>query len=41
MGAERLAEPLTVADLARHARMSERTFARAFVAETGTTPCSG
>ena len=28
----------TVADLARHARMSERTFARRFVAETGTTP---
>ncbi len=27
-----------VADLARHARMSERTFARKFVAETGTTP---
>ena len=34
----RLAEPLAVADLARHARMSERTFARTFVAETGTTP---
>ena len=34
----RLAEPLAVADLARHARMSERTFARVFVAETGTTP---
>jgi transcriptional regulator GlxA family with amidase domain len=28
----------TVADLARHAQMSERTFARRFVAETGTTP---
>ncbi|MDQ3788044.1 MAG: helix-turn-helix domain-containing protein [Actinomycetota bacterium] len=28
----------TVAELARHARMSERTFARRFVAETGTTP---
>lgn len=28
----------TVADLARRARMSERTFARRFVAETGTTP---
>jgi transcriptional regulator GlxA family with amidase domain len=28
----------TVSDLARHARMSERTFARRFVAETGTTP---
>jgi transcriptional regulator GlxA family with amidase domain len=28
----------TVADLARRAHMSERTFARRFVAETGTTP---
>ncbi|HEX6360035.1 helix-turn-helix domain-containing protein [Actinophytocola sp.] len=28
----------TVAELARRARMSERTFARRFVAETGTTP---
>jgi transcriptional regulator GlxA family with amidase domain len=28
----------TVADLARHAVMSERSFARRFVAETGTTP---
>jgi transcriptional regulator GlxA family with amidase domain len=28
----------TVAGLARRARMSERTFARRFVAETGTTP---
>jgi AraC family transcriptional activator FtrA len=28
----------TVADLARHAQLSERTFARRFVAETGTTP---
>ena len=35
---ERLAEPLTVTDLARHACTSERSFARAFVAETGTTP---
>jgi transcriptional regulator GlxA family with amidase domain len=34
----RLDEPLTVTDLARHASTSERTFARAFVAETGTTP---
>jgi AraC family transcriptional regulator, transcriptional activator FtrA len=34
----RLAEPLTVADLARHAHMSERSFARHFVAETGSTP---
>ena len=28
----------TVPDLARRAQMSERTFARRFVAETGTTP---
>jgi AraC family transcriptional activator FtrA len=28
----------TIADLARRANMSERTFARRFVAETGTTP---
>jgi AraC family transcriptional activator FtrA len=35
---ERLHEPLTVADLARHALMSERSFARRFRAETGTTP---
>jgi transcriptional regulator GlxA family with amidase domain len=35
---ERLAEPLTVADLARHAGWSPRSFARRFVAETGTTP---
>jgi transcriptional regulator GlxA family with amidase domain len=35
---ERLGEPLTVADMARHACVSERTFARRFVAETGTTP---
>ena len=35
---ERLNEPLTVADLARHAVMSERSFARRFRAETGTTP---
>jgi transcriptional regulator GlxA family with amidase domain len=28
----------TVSDLARHAVMSERSFARRFVAETGTTP---
>ncbi|HTN23626.1 MAG TPA: helix-turn-helix domain-containing protein [Solirubrobacteraceae bacterium] len=34
----RLAEPLSVAALARHACMSERTFARRFQAETGTTP---
>ena len=35
---ERTAEPLTVADLARHAGWAPRTFARLFVAETGTTP---
>lgn len=34
----RLAKPLTVRELARHAHVSERTFARRFVAETGTTP---
>jgi transcriptional regulator GlxA family with amidase domain len=36
--AQRLREPLTVAALARHAACSERTFARRFRAETGTTP---
>ena len=35
---ERLDEPLTVAEMARHAVRSERTFARRFRAETGTTP---
>ncbi|HEX2084423.1 MAG TPA: helix-turn-helix domain-containing protein [Solirubrobacteraceae bacterium] len=35
---ERLREPLTVAAMARHALMSERSFARRFRAETGTTP---
>jgi transcriptional regulator GlxA family with amidase domain len=35
---ERLAEPLTVADLARHAGWAPRTFARRFVAETGMAP---
>lgn len=35
---EHLHEPLTVADLARHARMSARTLARAFDAETGMPP---
>ncbi len=34
----RLAEPLDVAAMARRASMSPRTFARRFVAETGTTP---
>src|SRR6185437_5003928 len=33
-----LAEPVTVRELARRAHMSERTFARRFVQETGTTP---
>lgn len=33
-----LAEPLTVADLARHAGHAPRTFARRFRAQTGTTP---
>ncbi len=35
---EHLADEHAVADLARRARMSDRTFARRFVAETGTTP---
>lgn len=35
---DRLAEPLTVAELARHAGWAPRTFARHFIAETGTTP---
>ncbi|KAA9155018.1 helix-turn-helix domain-containing protein [Amycolatopsis acidicola] len=35
---ENLAEEHTVAALAKRAQMSERTFARRFVAETGTTP---
>jgi len=35
---ERLGEPLTVAQLARHACTSERTFNRRFRQETGTTP---
>ncbi|KGN38281.1 helix-turn-helix domain-containing protein [Knoellia subterranea] len=35
---EHLDEAHTVADLARRAAMSSRTFARRFVAETGTTP---
>ncbi|GAA2873830.1 transcriptional regulator [Actinoplanes cyaneus] len=33
-----LDRPLTIADLARHASMSKRTFSRHFVAETGVTP---
>lgn len=36
--AERLHEPLDVATLAKHASVSERTFARRFREETGTTP---
>jgi AraC family transcriptional activator FtrA len=35
---EHLAEPLTVADLARHAGWAPRTLARRFVAETGLAP---
>jgi transcriptional regulator GlxA family with amidase domain len=35
---EHLAEPLTVADLARHAGWAPSTFARRFVAETGMAP---
>ncbi|MER6051601.1 helix-turn-helix domain-containing protein [Streptomyces sp. NPDC001793] len=35
---ERLREPLTVADLARHAHTSPRTLVRRFHAATGTTP---
>jgi transcriptional regulator GlxA family with amidase domain len=36
--ADHLADELTVAGLARRAHLSERTFARRFRAETGTTP---
>ena len=35
---ERLEEPLTLADLARHASVSPRTFSRRFVEDTGHTP---
>jgi AraC family transcriptional regulator, transcriptional activator FtrA len=35
---ERLDRPLTLADLARHACVSQRTFARRFRDETGTSP---
>src|SRR5690606_33115612 len=35
---QHVTEPLTVASLARRAHMSERTFARRFRDETGTTP---
>ena len=34
----RLGEPLTVADLAHHGRVSPRTFSRRFVEDTGYTP---
>jgi transcriptional regulator GlxA family with amidase domain len=34
----RLAEPIGVGDLAQHSGLSERTFHRAFVAATGSTP---
>ena len=34
----RLDEPLTISDLARHARVSPRTFSRRFVEDTGYTP---
>ncbi len=35
---EHFAQPLSVTDLARHAGWAPRTFARRFLAETGTTP---
>lgn len=35
---DRLGDPLTVDDLARHARMSRRTFTRRFRTATGTSP---
>lgn len=35
---ERLGDPLTIAELAQHAHMSERTFTRRFRAETGLAP---
>jgi len=35
---ERAAEPLTIAEMARHAGYSPRSFARLFLAETGATP---
>ncbi len=34
----RLADPIGVADLAQHSGLSERTFHRAFLAQTGSTP---
>ncbi len=38
---ERLDEPLTLTDLAAHARMSLRTFARRFSDEVGLSPAAG
>ncbi|MBA3280143.1 MAG: hypothetical protein H0U22_15810 [Geodermatophilaceae bacterium] len=35
---EQLGRPLSVADLARHSCWAPRTFARRFLAETGTSP---
>jgi transcriptional regulator GlxA family with amidase domain len=35
---ERLEQPLSLVELARHASMSQRSFMRRFTAETGTTP---
>jgi transcriptional regulator GlxA family with amidase domain len=35
---ERLSEDLAISEMARHACVSDRTFARRFVAETGSTP---
>lgn len=35
---QRLTEPITVTDLARHANVSSRTFSRRFVEDTGYTP---
>jgi transcriptional regulator GlxA family with amidase domain len=38
---QRLYDPLSLADLAAHARVSVRTLTRRFHAETGLSPCSG
>lgn len=37
-GLNHLADPITVSEMAKHARMSVRTFMRRFSDETGTTP---
>lgn len=37
-GLNHLADPITVSEMAKHARMSVRTFMRRFTDETGTTP---